>query len=345
MIFRGWPREKANLKMEKDKAKTQLQKLKTEFLEHLEVEKNRSQLTIRNYDLYLGRFLDFAEKDSCKKPSDLSLDTVRKFRLWLNRQPVSHAASAKNHTLKLITQNYYIIALRSFLKYLSKRDIKTLPAEKLELAKVAGRQVEFLENHDLQKLLKAPQQTRTENNQLASLRDQAILELLFSTGLRVAELANLKRDQINLDRDEFSVKGKGSKIRVVFLSDRAKEALKKYLKARSDNAKALFIRMPRHGKKTNEADIVSDLKPLTPRSIQRLLKKYAMLSGVSANITPHTLRHTMATDLLSAGADLRSVQEILGHASITTTQVYTHVTNKRLKEIHQKYHGKFQKTD
>ncbi|MBI4050814.1 MAG: tyrosine-type recombinase/integrase [Candidatus Doudnabacteria bacterium] len=315
--------------MEK-KQKTQLYRLKQDFLQYLEIEKNRSKLTIRNYDLYLARFIEFAKRQAVSKPEDLDLDLVRSFRLWLNRQKDQHGRE-----LKLITQNYHIIALRSFLKYLAKRDIKTLAAEKLELAKIPARQVEFLESDDLDKLLEAP---RHEESELIRFRDKAILETLFSTGLRVAELTSLKRAGVNLKKDEFPVRGKGGKIRIVFLSGSAKEALKNYLAKRTDNSPALFIR---HNQK--EMDIANN-EPLTPRSIQRIIKKYALLSGVSPHITPHTLRHTMATDLLTAGADLRSVQEILGHASITTTQIYTHITNRRLREVYRKYHGKFRKS-
>jgi len=254
---------------------------------------------------------------------------VRNFRLYLNRYK-----DDRGHELKLITQNYYVIALRSFLKYLAKRDIKTLAAEKLELPKTPSRQVVFLESEDLQKLLSAPSK---EKKEILRLRDQAILEILFSTGLRVAELSSLKRDQVNPKKEEFPVRGKGDKIRIVFMSERAREALRRYLNARNDNSPALFVRHNR------EKTDITDTAPLTPRTIQRVIKKYALLAGVSPDITPHTLRHTMATDLLTAGADLRSVQEILGHSSITTTQVYTHITNRHLKEIHKKFHGKFGK--
>ena len=307
---------------------SELEKFKTQFLEHLEVEKNRSRLTIRNYDLYLQRFIKFAASQAIHSPSDIDLDLVRNFRLMLNRFTDQH-----KNALKLQTQTYHIIALRSFLKYLARRDIKTLAAEKLELPKTPARQVSFLESDDLEKLFKA---TEHETDELRRFRDRAILEVLFSTGLRVAECSDLKRSQINLKKDEFSVKGKGDKIRIVFLSDTAKNALKKYLDKRSDNSPALFVRHSEHLDITNQA-------PLTTRSIQRLLKKYAMLAGITIKISPHTLRHTMATDLLQAGADLRSVQEILGHSSITTTQIYTHITNRRLKEVHHRYHGKFRK--
>ncbi|OGE76773.1 MAG: hypothetical protein A3C85_03485 [Candidatus Doudnabacteria bacterium RIFCSPHIGHO2_02_FULL_48_21] len=307
---------------------TPLEKYKTQFLEHLEVEKNRSRLTIRNYDLYLKRFLEFAKGRQANSPAAVDLDLVRSFRLFLNRH-----TDRFGRGMKLQTQTYHVIALRSFLKYLSKIDIKTLAAEKLELPKTPSRQVAFLETDDLEKLFKA---VVAEKNELRRLRDRAILELLFSTGLRVAEAANLKRGQVNLKKDEFSVKGKGDKIRVVFLSPSARHALKSYLERRRDNSPALFARH------NQEIEMLDEI-PLTARSIQRLVKKYSLLAGISISITPHTLRHTMATDLLQAGADLRSVQEILGHSSITTTQIYTHLTNKRLKEIHHKYHGKFRK--
>ncbi len=307
---------------------TELEKYKQQFLEHLEVEKNRSRLTVRNYDLYLRRFVEFAATRGVRSPSSIDQDLIRSFRLALNRRQ-----DKRGHEMKLQTQTYHIIALRSFLKYLARRDVKSLAAEKLELPKTPSRQVAFLESDDLGKLFKATDQ---EKDATRRLRDRAILELLFSTGLRVAEAANLKRAQVNLKKDEFSVKGKGDKIRIVFLSPDAKKALKNYLDKRRDNSPALFVR---HG---NQKDI-TDIKPLTARSIQRFMKKYAALAGITIKISPHTLRHTMATDLLQAGADLRSVQEILGHSSITTTQIYTHLTNKRLKEIHHKYHGRFRK--
>lgn len=305
-----------------------LPKLKTEFLEHLEIEKNRSRLTLRNYDHYLNRFLNFCKLRNFSSPGELTLDLVRRYRLWLNR-----FKDKNSRGLKLVTQNYHLIAVRAFLKYLAKRDIQTIVAEKIELAKIPARQVEFLESDDLEKLLAGPDK---EKQEILRLRGKAILELLFSTGLRVQELVNLKRNQINPKKDELPVRGKGDKLRIVFLSDRANSALKNYLAKRTDNSSALFI-------KHTPINSIHDNSPLTARSIQRLIKKYALFTGVSPHITPHTLRHTMATDLLAAGADLRSVQEILGHSSIVTTQIYTHVTNKRLKEIHHKYHGKFRK--
>lgn len=279
-----------------------LDQLKKEFLEYLEIEKGRSVKTVENYDRYLKKFFGFAK---ISEPKDISEDTVRKYRLYLNR-----ASLDKN------TQNYYIIALRMFLKYLSKRNIGSLDAEKIELAKLPQRELDLLGAEDLERLLKAP-----EGNSAKALRDKAILEMFFSTGLRISELCNLKIDDVNLKRDEFSVRGKGGKIRVVFLSDRAKESIKKYLEKRGnvDNDK---------------------LFPVTPRSIQRMIKKYAIKAGIAKKVTPHVLRHAFATDLLQNGADLRSVQAMLGHANISTTQIYTHFTDKQLKEVHRAFHGR-----
>jgi site-specific recombinase XerD len=261
---------------------------------------------------------------------------------------LNRARNAFNQPLKLITQNYHVIALRSFLKYLAKQNIKTLAAEKLELPKPPSRQVQFLEREEIARLLQAP---AAETNELVRLRDTAILEILFSTGLRVSELAGLLRTRVTPNHHEFPVRGKGDKIRVVFLSDSARAALKKYLQARTDKSPALFVA---HRQKKSVAQQIQEMNPttasfhsektenigLTPRSIQRIIKKYARLSGINKDITPHTLRHSFATDLLSNGADIRAVQEMLGHSSITTTQIYTHVTNRKLAEIHKKFHGR-----
>ncbi len=295
---------------------------KDRFLTYIEVERGKSLLTRRNYDLYLTRFLAISKVSS---PSALTLDDVRDFRLWLNRQ-ISH----RGQPLKKSTQNYYLIALRSFLKYLQKQDVKTLAPEKIELAKVAERQVSVLDGDDLQRFLNAP---IAHGQSLLELRDKAILELLFSTGLRVSELASLKRDNINLKKDEFTIRGKGDKLRVVFLSPMAKKWLGEFLERRTDDHQAMFIRLDRAGRRSNE------VTPLTPRSIERLVDQYAKAAGLTKRVTPHTLRHSYATDLLQNGADIRSVQAMLGHSSIQTTQVYTHVTNKQLKEIHQAFHG------
>lgn len=301
-------------------------KLITDFLEYMEIEKNRSQATIRNYDFYLRRF---AEMTKVHSPSDITADLVRQYRLQLNHLPNKDLQGQ----LKKKTQNYHMIALRSFLKYLAKRDIDTLAPEKIELAKQEDRQVEFLEGSELEELLEAPMK---HAEGVIQLRDRAILELLFSTGLRVSELANLKIKDINLKREEFSVRGKGSKIRVVFLSQQAKYWLEKYLAARHDVSPYMFVALDRA--KSGRAD--GDANPLTTRSIERIIAKYARAVGIMKKITPHTLRHSFATDLLRNGADIRSVQSMLGHASITTTQIYTHVTDERLKEVYQKYHGK-----
>ncbi len=280
-------------------------KLKKEFLEYLEIEKGRAVKTVENYDRYLKRFFEFSKISSA---DGINEDIVRKYRLYLNRADLD-----KN------TQNYYIIALRMFLKYLAKRDIDSLDAEKIELAKLSQRELDLLSSEDLERLLDAPKGTSAK-----ILRDKAILELFFSTGLRISELCNLKIDNVNLKRDEFSVRGKGGKIRVVFLSDRAKEAIKKYSEKR--------------GEIDNEK-----LFPMTPRSIQRMIKRYAIAAGISKKVTPHVLRHSFATDLLQNGADLRSVQAMLGHANISTTQIYTHFTDKQLKEVHRAFHGRRRK--
>jgi len=309
-----------------------IKNFKTEFLEYLEIEKNRSQLTIRNYDHYLDRFLDWA---MVRNPKDITSDLVRKFRLYLNRYQ-----DDKGKGLKKATQDYYIIALRGFLKYLAKRDIETLASEKVELGKTQEREVEFLEAEEVKRLLES-----VGNKNFCSLRDRAILELLFSTGLRVSEITNLNRENINLKSGEFSVRGKGGKIRLVFISDSAKNAIVNYISKRKDLDPALFIHFKKGsgGGDNKNADTKnkSDLSlRLTPRSIQRIVKKYAIKAGIVKKVTPHTLRHSFATDLLMNGADIRSVQSMLGHSSITTTQIYTHITNKHLKDIHKKFHGR-----
>ncbi len=300
-----------------------LHDLKKEFLEHLEIEKNRSKKTLENYNHYLTRFLTVTK---ITQPSQITDDVVRRFRLQLNRQEESGSKY-----LKKVTQNYHIIALRAFLKYLAKRDIKTLPAEKIELGKQEEREVSFLEPEELKKLVASP-----SGNSLAELRDRAILETLFSTGLRVSELCALNTDDIDLSRGEFSVRGKGRKVRVVFLSDTAKASIRTYIDKRSDVDEALFIRIPK-----NENFGKQDNLRLTPRTIQRIIKKYSIVAGIiGKKITPHIMRHSFATDLLRNGADIRSVQALLGHASVTTTQIYTHVTDKQLREIHKKFHDK-----
>lgn len=291
----------------------------SDFLEYLEIEKNRSMKTLENYRRYLLNFLSFT---GIKNPSEITAESVRQYRINLNR-----VKDSKGNTLKKNTQAYYLIALRSFLKYLARRDITSLAAEKVELGRISERKLEFLDSDELARLLAAP-----KGDGLASLRDKAILETLFSTGLRVSELCSLNRDNINLNKGEFAVRGKGNKLRVVFLSDSAKEALKKYLNERRDIHNAVFI--SHHGQLNKKEEA-----RLTPRSIQRIVKKYSIAGGVIKKVSPHQLRHSFATDLLRNGADIRSVQVMLGHSSITTTQIYTHYTDKHLKEIHHKYHN------
>ncbi len=311
-----------------------LKKLKTEYLEYLEIERNRSQLTIRNYDHYLDRFLDWS---MARSPEDITSDLVKKFRLYLNRYQ-----DKKGEALQKVTQDYYIIALRGFLKYLAKQDIETLASEKVELGKTPEREIEFLDAEETKRLLNT---VKVGNGHacslLSSLRNRAILELLFSTGLRVSELANLNRENINLKSGEFSIRGKGNKIRLVFISDSAKKALSDYLAKRKDVDPALFIHFKKgsgNKKSVGNKNFCSSLR-LTPRSIQRIVKNYAIKAGIVKKVTPHTLRHSFATDLLANGADIRSVQTMLGHSSITTTQIYTHITDKRLKDIHKKFHS------
>lgn len=303
-----------------------INKLIKEFKEYLEIEKNCAIKTVENYEFYLNRFLDFTKIKTCEQ---ISIKNIKKFRLWLNRQ-----RNKKGKTIKKKTQNHYLIALRAFLKYLIKQDIESLSPEKIELAKTEERIVEFLDKDDLKKFLSAP--LNTKNIKIIQKRDKAILELFFSTGLRVSELTNLRRDRLNLKKDEFTIRGKGGKPRIVFLSNNAKKYLRDYLNLRTDISLFLFIRYD----KASRRDQNKKEKPLTPRSIERIVQKYARAAGISKNVTPHTLRHSFATDLLSNGADIRSVQTMLGHSSIATTQIYTHITNKQLKETHQKFHNK-----
>lgn len=303
-----------------------LYQLKREFLEHLEIERGRSLHTVSNYDRYLSRFLDYTK---VKKPKDITDAVIRDFRLWLNRQESGSKVEGRKETLKRKTQNYYLIALRAFLKYLRKREIESMSPERIELAKVGERSLDLISTDELEALMNA-----SNGNDLKSLRDKAILELLFSTGLRVSELCSLTRD-IDLSRDELSVRGKGDKIRVVFLSKSAKEAVKRYLDKRIDMDDALFIQL---GKAKEDVS-----QGLSSRSVERTVKHYAIKAGISRKVTPHVLRHVYATDLLEGGADLRSVQALLGHANIATTQVYTHVTDKHLKEVHKAFHGKRRK--
>lgn len=299
-----------------------IEKLVIDYLEYLEVELGRSQKTIENYRHYLARFIQWS---NIKSPKDITLDATRKYRIALNRFTDEHGDG-----LKKATQNYHVIALRNFLRYLAKRDVASLSAEKIEVGKNPSSAVEFLDASELDRLLES-----ANGEDIKSLRDRAILELLFSAGLRVSELTSLNKEQVNLARQEFSIKGKGGKIRIVFISDTAKKSLEKYLSKRIDFEPALFVRFSR-----NKDSFDNDEMRLTPRSIQRIVKHYSVKAGIVKDVHPHTLRHSFATDLLSNGADIRSVQAMLGHSSITTTQVYTHVTDQRLKDIHKKFHGK-----
>ncbi|MDP3963305.1 MAG: tyrosine-type recombinase/integrase [bacterium] len=310
--------------------KNRIEQLLTQYLEYLEVERGRSAKTVENYHHYLR---DFLETSGIVDPEAITLDVVRKYRVSLNRRQLR-----RDQTLKRVTQNYYVIAVRGFLKYCAKIGVKSLAAEQVELGKQEDREVSFLEWEEIERLLAAP-----KGDDIAALRDRAMLETLFSTGLRVSELTNLNRNDISTDKGEFSVRGKGGKIRVVFLSDRAKTALKTYMEKRADIDRALFVRFGRMkpGSKESKLQHASDDLRLTPRSVERMVHKYAAEAGIAAErVVPHTMRHSFATNLLRNGADIRSVQALLGHSSITTTQIYTHVTDKQLREIYKKFHGK-----
>jgi site-specific recombinase XerD len=293
-----------------------------DYLNYIEIEKNRSPKTRESYNRHLEAFFKFAK---IKTESDITENKVRDFRLHLAR-----LESKRKEGLKKSTQSYYIIALRNFLKYLIKRDFKVLSPDKIELPKIPTRQIEIMEYNDLERLLGAP-----DKNTLRSLRDKAILELFFSTGLRISELCAMNR-YFDIDRGELSIRGKGGKIRVVFLSDRAKKALKNYLDKRGDADQALFISLT----KAKSPKIIGRI---VPRTIQRLVNFYTRKAGIMDKVTPHQLRHQFATDLLMGGADLRSVQALLGHSNISTTQIYTHLTNKELREIHKTFHGRRRK--
>lgn len=333
-----------------------IDKLIIDFLEYMEIEKGRSTNSIANYDHYLQTFSTFAKSSGIDDPEKIDQELIRKYRLALNRgelrsqkwvaerlrhgviaDPVKRTSLNDELTdskpLSKNTQNYYLIALRSFLKYLSHRDIKTFDGNKIELAKTSERQITFLETEELDAILSKP-----DLKTIQGIRDKAILDLFFSTGLRVSELAALKITDINLEKSEFSVIGKGGKVRVVFLDSEAKQSLKRYLDARTDKSDWLFISYGHSNKPiTNNRLPITD--PITPRSIQRMIKKYALAAGITKDVTPHTMRHSFATDLLQNGADLRAVQSLLGHSSVTTTQIYTHVTDQHLQDVHQAFHG------
>jgi site-specific recombinase XerD len=315
-----------------------LSELKRQFLEYIEIEKGRAVNTVKNYDHYLTVFL---EQTEAVNPKDITNEKVRDFRIRLNRQ-VAGNNRATGDTMKKKTQNYYLIAIRSFLKFIAKQGITSLPADQIELAKVGERSIDVISKEELNRLLKAPD---SEENPEKRARGHAILELLFSTGLRVSELCSLTND-LDIKQDEFSIRGKGGKVRVVFLSPEAKIAVKEYLSLRKDMSDALFVKIGDEGvipkgfvKNKLSAQAEKDER-LTSRSIERIVKHYAIMAGITKKVTPHVIRHCFATDLLSNGADIRSVQAMLGHANIATTQIYTHVTDKHLRDVHKNFHNK-----
>ncbi len=321
----------------------------TRFLEHAEIGKNQSKKTIENYHHYLGRFVEWMSGGNGEEgqlqasPKNITLDKIQAYRLYLNRLTDEKG----QQLLSTKTQNYHVIALRAFLKYCIKNDIETLSPEKIDLSKIPERTVEYLTREELERLFEEVSKGfglgtgSSDTARMQALRDMAIIETLYSTGLRVSELAALNRSQVDLVRREFMVRGKGRKPRIVFLSDRAVEAIKAYLKLRDDNFEPLFLNY-RHasGKKSQSAEDITkgEKRRLSTVMIEYLVRQYARRAGIIKKVTPHVLRHSFATELLINGADIRSVQEMLGHSSITTTQIYTHVTNKRLKEVHEKYH-------
>jgi len=328
-----------------------LHQLKREFLEYTEIEKGRSLKTVANYERYLDRFLNYSK---LKDPAGVTDDVLREYRLWLNRQAATKTRDGRvATTLKKKSQNYYLIALRSFLKYCARRGVKTYAPERIELAKVAERSLDLITIDELKRLMHAADEAANAGD-LKGLRDKAIMELLFSTGLRVSELCSLSRD-LDLRADEFSVRGKGEKVRVVFLSESARQAVKRYLDKRADIDDALFVQTagPIGLKKWKEEKSAKDKKAgkkhfgpsagssrLTARTVERIVKHYATKAGISKKVTPHVIRHSFATDLLQNGADIRSVQMLLGHANINTTQIYTHITDKQLREVHKKFHNR-----
>lgn len=309
------------------KEASELKPVVEDFLESLEIEKGCSTLTIRNYRHYLNRFLNWLQEEKPKtKLKDLNLLLIKKYRLFLAR-----IKDPQDKGLKKVTQSYHLIALRSFLKWLAKNDYESLAAEKIDLPKTTSRSLKFLNENQVERLLSQPVISK-----LNGLRDKAMLEVLFSTGLRVKELINLNRSQVDLKKREFSVLGKGGRRRVVFLSKKAVYWLRKYLASREDKWQPLFIRYTGQVNEENKGEAMR----LTTRTVQRMVRRYARKANLPIEVSPHVLRHSYATDLLQAGADIRSVQEMLGHKNIATTQIYTHVTNPQLRKIHEKYHRK-----
>lgn len=301
-----------------------------EFLEHLEIEAGRSRKTTENYRLYLERFLEIVSEILNKddvRPEDITKEVLRKYRLKLNR----YGSENGSDDLKTITQAYHLIALRGFLRYLVRRDIKSLDPSLVDLPRVIRKQVTFLHYNEVEEML-----DQIDTSTESGLRDRAIIELLYSGGLRVSELVGLNRDSINLERREFMVRGKGSKDRPIFISKSAADRVQDYLDARTDSLPALFLNNSRN---LQVADTSGNYRRMTVRSVERIVEKYARLAGITKHVSPHTLRHSFATDLLMNGADIRAVQSMLGHADISTTQIYTHVTDAHLREIHEKFHS------
>lgn len=355
---------------------TDLQDLKSRFLEYIEIEKGRSLKTVENYDRYLNRFFDFLKDNGIKNADKIDERMMREYRLFLNRQlanpTLTRGQKGYGENLKKKTQNYYMIALRSFLKFLSKNKVQSVAPDQIELAKVGERELDLITQKELTDILQAPEkkfrnlesinrgkgksdkkiQKELELNYVKALRDRAILEVLYSTGLRVSELVSLSRF-LDLSTSQTSVRGKGEKVRVVFFNEDAKKAIKKYLDERKDTNNFMFVshsnitsstarntstESEKKFKKKNRSE--TEDFPLTTRSVERVVREYAIFCGISKKVTPHVLRHSFATTLLGNGADLRAVQRMLGHANISTTQIYTHVTDKELKDIHQKFHKK-----
>lgn len=308
-----------------------ISELVADFLESLEIEKGRSTKTVENYGLYLARFIDLITEDfegqEMIKPSDITPEILRRFRLKLNR----FSDNQNKERLSALTQSYHLIALRGFFKYLAKRGIKSLDPSLIDLPRAAKKQVTFLHFDEIERLLaEIPLDTES------GLRDRAIIELLFSGGLRVSELCSLNRDSINLERREFMVRGKGKKDRPIFIDKSTAECIEEYLNMRTDTLPALFLNNSANQQIPSTS---GDFRRLTPRSIERIVQKYTRLAGITKHVTPHTMRHSFATDLLMNGADIRSVQSLLGHANISTTQIYTHITDPHLKEVHEKFHS------
>ena len=308
-----------------------ISELVANFLESLEIEKGRSTKTVENYGLYLARFIDLITEDfegqEMIKPSDITPEVLRRFRLKLNR----FSDNQNKERLSALTQSYHLIALRGFFKYLAKRGIKSLDPSLIDLPRAAKKQVTFLHFDEIERLLaEIPLDTES------GLRDRAIIELLFSGGLRVSELCSLNRDSINLERREFMVRGKGKKDRPIFIDKSTAECIEDYLNMRTDTLPALFLNNSGNQQIPSTS---GDFRRLTPRSIERIVQKYTRLAGITKHVTPHTMRHSFATDLLMNGADIRSVQSLLGHANLSTTQIYTHITDPHLKEVHEKFHS------